>query len=269
MTYIPCPPGFDLAATLDCGQCFRWEQREGLWQGVAFGRELALRQVGDRLELFCEAQDAPLWAAYFDLERDYDAILGEAAERYPVLRQALAVAGGIRILRQEPWEALCSFIVSQNNNIKRIRGLVKRLCEAFGTPLGEGNFAFPTAEQLAGATEEELRAMGLGYRAPYLLDAARRVACGRLDLRALEQLPLEEAETALREVHGVGPKVAQCALLYGLHRLDAFPVDVWMKRAMARYLPGCAPKDLGPCAGAVQQVLFHSIRMEEGAAGKL
>ena len=176
---VSAPKGFDLAATLACGQCFRWEEIPAGWHGVAFGRPLTLRQDGEWLEFFCSEEEFErLWKPYFDLELDYHAILQEIAGRFPALRAALPAAGGIRVLRQEPWEALCSFIVSQNNNIKRISSLVKKLCAAYGEPLGE-DFAFPTAERLAAATEDELRAMGFGYRAPYLLDAAWKVAGGQ------------------------------------------------------------------------------------------
>ncbi|MBR4888155.1 MAG: DNA glycosylase [Clostridia bacterium] len=258
---VSAPAGFDLAATLACGQCFRWEETPAGWHGVAYGRPLTVRQDGDRLEFFCSEEEFErLWKPYFDLELDYYAILQEIAGRFPVLQAALPVAGGIRILRQEPWEALCSFIISQNNNIKRISSLVKKLCAAYGTVLEEGDYAFPTPAQLAAATEDELRALGFGYRAPYLLDAAKKVADGEIDLDALQTLPEEETLAALQSICGVGPKVAQCALLYGLHRLDAFPMDVWMKRAMARYFPKNEPKDFGPYAGIAQQVIFHTIR---------
>ncbi len=263
---VPSPAGFDLAATLACGQCFRWEETAGGWHGVAFGKPLTVRQEEDRLVFSCSEEEfRSLWKDYFDLELDYDAILNEIAGRFPVLQRALPLAGGIRILQQEPWEALCSFIISQNNNIKRISSLVKKLCAAYGEPVGE-DFAFPTAERLAAATEGELRAMGFGYRAPYLLDAARKVADGSIDLAALREQPVEDILAVLQSICGVGPKVAQCALLYGLHRLDAFPMDVWMKRAMAKYFPKNKPEDFGPYAGIAQQVIFHTIRTADESA---
>ena len=263
---VPSPAGFDLGATLACGQCFRWEEGPDGWHGVAFGKPLTVRQEGDRLYFSCsEGEFETLWKGYFDLELDYASILNEIAEKFPVLQRALPLAGGIRILCQEPWEALCSFIISQNNNIKRISSLVKKLCAAYGEPVGE-DFAFPTANRLAAAAEEDLRALGFGYRAPYLLDAARKVADGSVDLAVLRERPAEEILAALQSICGVGPKVAQCALLYGLHRLDAFPMDVWMKRAMAQYFPGNKPEDFGPYAGIAQQVIFHTVRTGANSA---
>ena len=234
------PDAFDLAATLSCGQCFRWrENADGTFTGVASGRRLTVSPDA--------APDDPFWRDYFDLSLDYASIRRELAARSPVLAEAAAFAPGIRILRQDPWEALCSFILSQNNNIPRIMGIVERLCEAFGDPLPGGGFSFPPPERLAPLSVSDLAPLRCGFRARYVLDAAGR-------------LPLPEARQALREIDGVGPKVAECVLLYGLHRLDAFPVDVWMRRAMDVLLPGVSPESLGPYAGVAQQDLFHYSR---------
>ena len=256
------PDAFDLAATLDCGQCFRWTQKDGVWRGIAFGRSLRVEEKPDTLELSCSQEEwERIWRLYFDFDRDYAAIREMLSAFSPVLAEAAAFAGGIRILQQEPWEALCTFILSQNNNIPRIRGLTEKLCASFGEAV-EGGFAFPRPERLADCTEEELRALGLGYRAPYVLDAARRVA-GGMDLEALRTLPEDEVLARLNQIHGVGPKVAQCMLLFGLHRLDAFPQDVWIKRAMARYFPGKSRADFGPDAGIAQQYIFHYVRTHD------
>ena len=256
------PDAFDLAATLDCGQCFRWTQKDGVWRGIAFGRSLRVEEKPDTLELSCSQEEwERIWRLYFDFDRDYAAIREMLSAFSPVLAEAAAYAGGIRILQQEPWEALCTFILSQNNNIPRIRGLTEKLCASFGEAV-EGGFAFPRPERLADCTEEELRALGLGYRAPYVLDAARRVA-GGMDLEALRTLPEDEVLARLNQIHGVGPKVAQCMLLFGLHRLDAFPQDVWIKRAMARYFPGKSRADFGPDAGIAQQYIFHYVRTHD------
>lgn len=262
MIRLDKPDAFDLAATLDCGQCFRWTQKDGVWRGIAFGRSLRVEEKPDTLELSCSQEEwERIWRLYFDFDRDYAAIREMLSAFSPVLAEAAAYAGGIRILQQEPWEALCTFILSQNNNIPRIRGLTEKLCASFGEAV-EGGFAFPRPERLADCTEEELRALGLGYRAPYVLDAARRVA-GGMDLEALRTLPEDEALARLNQIHGVGPKVAQCMLLFGLHRLDAFPQDVWIKRAMARYFPGKSRADFGPDAGIAQQYIFHYVRTHD------
>ncbi len=254
---------FDPEATFGCGQCFRWEKREGAWRGVAFGRARSVRARGGEI-LFEREGAAPgefeaVWAPYFDLGRDYDsvrnALSGDAA-----LRRAVAFAPGLRILRQEPWEALCSFLFSQNNNIPRIRGIVERLCREFGEPLPGGEYAFPTPGRLAALSPEALAPLRSGYRAGYVLDAAQKVASGALNLDALRTLPLDEARARLMLVRGVGPKVADCALLFGCGRLDAFPVDVWVRRVLARWYPRGFPEELRPLGGIAQQFLFHYAR---------
>lgn len=249
------PEPFDLAATLTCGQCFRWrENPDGSFTGTAAGRTLTVRP-DDAGEAFSD----PFWRGYFDLDLDYGAIRDGLSSLSPALAEAASYAPGIRILRQEPWEALCSFILSQNNNIPRIMGIVDRLCASFGDPLADGGFSFPGPERLAALSPEDLAPLRCGFRARYVIDAARKVA-GGLDLEALRTAPLPEAREALQSIHGVGPKVAECALLYGLHRLDAFPLDVWMRRAMASLFPGCAPETFGPYAGIAQQYIFHYSR---------
>ena len=247
---------FDLAATLECGQCFRWDRLpDGSYSGIASG--LMLHISGGNLE---DALADPFWRAYFDMDRDYAAIREELSGYHPALAEAAAFAPGIRILNQDPWEALCSFIISQNNNIPRIKGIVARLCEAFGEETPDGIREFPRPERLAELDEEALACLRCGFRARYILDAARKAASGQVDLEALRSVPLEEARASLMAIVGVGPKVADCALLYGLHRLDAFPMDVWMKRAMRELFPGKKPEDFGPWAGIAQQYIFHYIR---------
>ena len=254
--------GFSLADTLDCGQCFRWEQNpDGSFSGMAEGRALTIRQQGDEL-LLCGVGEAdfPFWRRYFDLDADYGAMI-RCFPADETLQRACGQAGGIRLLRQEPWEALCSFIISQNNNIPRIKGIIGRLCEQFGQPV-PGGFAFPRPEELADRTVEELAPLRAGFRAKYILDAAEKAASGVLLLARLETAPLEEARQALQTIRGVGPKVAECALLYGFHRLDAFPVDTWIKKVLARYYPGGFP-DCGGYEGLAQQFLFHYIRLKD------
>ena len=263
---VSIPACFDLAQTLDCGQAFRWRPRPGepeVWEGAAFGRFLALRRTEESLELACPPEDfRQLWRAYFDLDTDYEAIRAALAGLHPSLRAAAEYAPGVRILCQEPWEALCSFVLSQNNNIQRIKGLVARLCRLFGQAIpGAEASAFPTAEALARLSLEDLAPLRAGYRASYVLDAARAVAEGRVDLERIAREPAEYGREALRSIPGVGPKVAECVLLYGFHKTECFPMDVWMKRAMAALLPGMAPKELGPYAGVAQQYLFHYSRM--------
>lgn len=253
---------FALSETLDCGQAFRWRQREdGCWEGVAGGRYLCLESQGE--DIFLQAvpeADLPFWRQYFDLERDYEE-LAVLFRKNPCLRRALAFCPGIRVLRQEPWEALCTFILSANNNIPRIKGIVERLCQGWGEAVpGTGLPAFPKPEALAPLGEEDLAPLRAGWRSAYLLDAARQVAGGRLDLEETASLPTQEAEARLLEVKGVGKKVAQCVLLFGFGRVECIPMDVWMKRVMAELYPRGFPGYLRPYGGIAQQVLFHYYR---------
>jgi N-glycosylase/DNA lyase len=171
---------------------------------------------------------------------------------------------GIRILRQERWEALCSFILSQCNNIPRIKKIIETLCAYFGAPvdfMGRSYFTFPTAEQIAALSPEDLAPLRSGYRAPYVIAAARAVASGELDLDALAGTDTATARAALKALPGVGDKVANCAILFGLHQLDAFPIDTWMKKAIsANFGDGFDPKIFSPYAGIAQQYLFYHAR---------
>ncbi|MDO4892236.1 MAG: DNA glycosylase [Eubacteriales bacterium] len=253
----------DLAQTLDCGQSFRWVEREdGGFDGVAFGRSVTVRLDGTDLYIEnADESDRELWHSYFDLGLDYGKIRGEISAIHPILADAAKYAPGIRILRQEPYEALCTFIISQNNNIKRIKGIVQRLCEQFGDRLPDGTYAFPGAEKMASLTADDLAPLRAGFRNRYLVDAARKVADGDVDLEKCRDCDYEEARRELMQITGVGVKVADCTLLFGLHRIEAFPLDVWMKRAMATLFPGMTPGDFGQYAGIAQQYIFHYSRM--------
>lgn len=253
-----------LRDTLCCGQSFRWrELSDGSFKGTAYGRTVTVSLKGR--ELVIDGADAQafedIWRGYFDLDFDYVDLRQDLSEKHSVLREAARFAPGIHILRQEPFEALISFIISQNNNIKRIEGIVDRLCETFGEPAQGGGFAFPAAHKLAALTEEDLAPLRAGFRNRYILDAARKVASGEIDLSLCRTLPFEEAKKQLMTVVGVGEKVADCVLLYGLHRTEAFPMDVWMKRAMSTLFPDTEPADFGEYAGIAQQYIFHYSRM--------
>ncbi len=252
----------NLAETLDCGQSFRWEAEGSGYRGVAFGKEVVMRLEDGVLYIdgATAADFDNIWSDYLDLSLDYSAVREQISALHPVLREASAYAPGIRILRQEPWEALCSFIISQNNNIKRIKGIVKRLCESFGEDIG-GSFAFPEAEKLAPLEPDDLAPIRAGFRGKYIIDAARRVSSGEVDLEACRTLGYDEARAELMKIKGVGVKVADCTLLFGLHRIEAFPVDVWMRRALDRLFPGMSADSFGRYAGIAQQYIFHYSRM--------
>ena len=248
---------FDLDATMDCGQCFLFTRTEGGgWQGISDGHPLRLRQERDGIILTqtSEEEIRGYWMRYFDWERDYAAIRADLC-RDPRMAECVRYAPGIRVLRQPAWESLICFILSQNNHVKRIKGIVDRLCACFGE---DGRF--PRPDMLAPLEEDDLAELRCGWRAAYILDAARRVSSGQLDLARVAELPIDEARQQLRTIRGVGPKVAECVLLYGMGRLEAFPLDVWMKRAMEHLFPGMTPEDFGPYAGIAQQYIFHFIR---------
>lgn len=254
----------DLAQTLDCGQSFRWtEQEDGSFCGVAYGKYAVMRLNGEILYIDgAETADfSNIWREYLDLDLDYSAVKSELCKIHPILKEAVTYAPGLRILKQEPFEAFCTFILSQNNHIKRIKGMIQRLCENFGKPIGNGAYSFPDAETLAALSEEALSPVRAGFRNKYLLDGARKIVSGEVDLELCRKLPYEEAQKELMKVKGIGVKVSDCILLYGLHRIEAFPMDVWMKRAMEILFPGMKPEDFGPYAGIAQQYIFHYSRM--------
>ena len=263
-SFIAPSGSLDLEKTFECGQCFRWEADEhGVYTGVAFGRALRIWQEGG--SIFCDAPecDIPLWLSYLDLDEDYSS--ADARFLSPDYLQSCAQFGrGIRILRQEPWEALCSFIISQCNNIPRIKKIISTLCSLFGKELEPGLFAFPDAETVAALTEAELAPLRCGYRAPYIIAAAKAVSAGELDFASLSVMPAEDALTKIKALPGVGNKVANCFMLYGLHRMDRFPIDTWMKKALARHFPpDYDPSVLGEFAGLAQQYIFFYARTNE------
>jgi len=265
---VRIPAVFDPAQTLNCGQAFRWREtlgEDGLarWEGAAESHTLRLRREGDSLLFFCSQEEFErIWRDYFDLGEDYETKRNTLSAISPALAEAAAFAPGIRILRQEPWEALCSFIISQNNNIPRIQGIIERLCQLCGRPIpGSELYAFPAPEDLACLTVEDLAPLRAGFRAKYLIDAAKKVASGEVDLLKTARSPVEFGRNELQRIFGVGPKVAECALLYGFHKMECFPMDVWMKRAMAQLFPGRTPEEFGENAGLAQQYIFHYSRM--------
>lgn len=262
---------FSTEAVFDCGQAFRFLPVEGTaheceYGGVAFGKYVSVAQDGDTLTLYGATEDdlGKIWIPYLGLDFDIASARNDIISRSenPALREAVEYGRGIRILRQEKWETLCSFIISQNNNIPRIRGLIGTLSKALGepieTPCGTA-YSFPTAKAVAAAGVDALREMKLGFRAPYIYDAATKVATGEIDLDAVASAQTTaEAAEMLMKIKGVGPKVAACTLLFGFDRTDAFPVDVWVKRVIEKYFP--APFDaasLGAYAGLAQQYLFY------------
>lgn len=246
---------FDPAKIAESGQCFRMSQEGTAFRVRAMGKSVTVRPVeGGNYILDCPPEDEPLWRAYFDLDTDYAAFAPDPRDGY--LCRAREMARGVRILRQEPFETLITFILSQRKNIPAIRACVEKLCAA----LGEDG-SFPSPESIAACGEAELQALGLGYRAPYVLGTARMAVSGELDLEALAALDDGDLEAALRQAPGVGVKVARCVMLFAYHRLDAFPVDVWIDRTLRLRYPDGFPLEKYPgCAGVMQQYLFYAAK---------
>lgn len=279
---------FDLAASLESGQAHRW-RREGEWfTGVIQGSFVKIRQasfsaqgsardvVEFRSEPWPEAALLPRLQAYFRLDDDLNAVYQEICQDLRVA-EMVGRYPGLRLLRQEPWECLIAYICSANNNIPRIHQMVEKLAESFGSPItldGLVRHTFPTPQRLAQVSEGELRQLGLGFRARYIAPAAQAVADGSLDLAALAHAPYEEAKAPLMECPGIGPKIADCVLVFSLEKLEAFPIDVWVRRALGEwYFPGqktppdrvlleWARQHFGRYAGYSQQYLFHGRRLE-------
>lgn len=264
MDYFLNAPLIDLEKTLLCGQAFRWKKiDEGLYEGVAHNHYLKLSQAEDGAVLhnICE-KDIPFWENYFDLQTDYKKVL-EQLSQDSIMREAIINRGGIRLLRQEPFETLISFIISQNNNIKRISGIVERLCDEFGEDVvsDEGVYkAFPTAEVLASLEEPMLSPIRAGFRNRYIIDGARKVYYGDVKLYDLYNLSYDGAKAELLKITGVGNKVADCVLLFGFYKMESFPEDVWIKRVLSEFYPKGIPLCFKGYEGIAQQILFDYIR---------
>ncbi len=269
---------FNLEHIFDCGQCFRWEKQEdGSYTGTAMGKVAGMRFDEGRLTIDnCDENDfETVWKPYLDMETDYGSIKSVLTEKDDVLKAAAEYGYGIRILKQDFWETTVSFIISQNNNIPRIKGCIENICKTFGEPVGTYNgkeyFGIPSPEKMASLTAEDLAPVKLGYRAPYLIKMARQMIEQGGPQEVEKQLaacrdPIEE----LRKFCGVGPKVASCISLFGLGRMDAFPIDVWMRRVMnklynidesdVKAMNLYAAEHFGKYGGIAQQYLFYYIR---------
>ncbi len=264
---------FDAQLTLlGSAQAFHWRAADGGYVSVSGGVPMRVTEAdGGLLVEAPESCGEEFLRRYFDLDRDYGLVAREFSG-FPCAEEAFSLLPGLRILRQPPWEALVAFLLSQNNNTRRIASLVQKVCEAFGEPVdafGRRLFQFPTPAALAAAGAEALRRLGCGYRAEYLRDAARLVSDG-FALDELSGMPYEDARAALQTLPGVGPKVADCVLLFGCGHLSAYPVDVWVYRLSRAWLSldtasnaeiaRLARARFGPHAGILQQYLFHCAR---------
>lgn len=265
---------FNIKQIADSGQCFRMnplaQNKYGL---VALNRYIELEQLDeDLVEISCSNEDYyRIWKDYFHLDYDYDIVVDRlinGSDKF--LKEAAIYGKGIRILRQDPFEMLISFIISQNKNIPSIKACIERICKEYGKRkedniTGNVYYTFPMPDKLAEAKKEDLRALKLGYRDEYIIGAARAVCLGEIDLEALKHCSHDEAVKSLKTIRGIGDKVANCISLFGLHHIEAFPIDVWMRRVLTEYYDNKfdASKYQG-YAGIVQQYMFYYIRHIHG-----
>lgn len=255
---------FSLEQICESGQCFRFQQVDGDTYGVtAFGRYLEARQEQDEVTFFCPPEEyEAIWSPYFDMETDYGKFMEAIDEEDGYLNKAARFGWGIRILEQDTWETVISFIISQQNNIKRIRKCIETLSLRYGEKklLKDGRcyYAFPSPQSLAEAAEEELRDCGLGYRSRYIRETARSIVSGDVDLASLKSLCYEDAKAELLKLSGIGGKVADCICLFALHKVDAFPIDTHIKQVFEKHYPKGFPYEkYSGFAGIIQQYIFY------------
>ncbi len=255
---------FSVEKIFDCGQCFRFDPDPmGGVSGIYRGRKYRFTQESEdtvRIYNTSKSDFEENLFHYLSLDLDYDMMNEDIRKAFgsdKTIDEAIETGKGIRILRQDAFETLISFIISQNNNIPRIKKLVEALCRECGEKIEDG-YAFPTPEAIVGLGVDKLREMKTGFRAAYIHDAAEKVAKGEIDLEALKKLDTDAALTELQKIRGVGLKVASCVALFGLNKLDTFPVDVWIKRVLEKYYPlGLDISALGDYRGLSQQYLFY------------
>ena len=253
----------NIIKTFECGQCFRWNAGDdGVYSGIAGGFSALVWEEDGSVYVESDAP-ATFWRDYFDMDLDY-AAASKPFMSVPYLDECTRDGVGIRILRQDFWEALCSFIISQCNNIKRIKGIVESLCALCGDEIehsGKLYYKFPDAERISKLKVGELSQIRAGYREPYIINAAKAVVSGEISFDELGVLDYEAAKKKLLSLEGVGEKVANCVVLFGLHRMEAFPIDVWIRRALDEHFPSnFNPASLGPYAGLAQQYIFYHMR---------
>ncbi len=268
---------FDIGQILECGQCFRfYKNDEQDYTVVAFKKILRIKQENEKIFFYHTSKKLfkEIWTPYFGLGTDYGEIKEKLSHKDEVLNEAVLNKWGIRLLVQDTWETLISFIISQNKHITHIKRLIENLSEAYGDYIGEAMgkkiYTFPSPKQLSRASEQDLRNLKVGFRAPYIVDACEKVRSKEIDLDNLSSLTSIQAKEQLIKIKGVGSKVADCVLLYGLSKYDVFPTDVWVKRIMEYYyfkdgarieeIHNFAKEQYGALAGYAQQYLFYYAR---------
>ncbi len=267
---------FLLSQTLECGQCFHFVRAgEEDYYISAMGRCLHAAQEGDVLTLYGTSAEEyeNVWKDYFDLERDYGRIKEALLEKDDALKPAVDAMWGVRILNQDFFETLISFIISQNQQIPRIKQIVAAISCNYGEPLGNGMYSFPDAGRLLAAGVEGIRSCKAGFRSPYIIDACEKFSAGVIDRERLLEADYAECVETLKQIKGVGDKVANCVALFSLRKRNAFPVDVWIKRIMEKlYFGGetaipaiqaLAADRYGEYGGYAQQYLFYFAKLNE------
>ena len=270
---------FELKDIFDCGQCFRWnEQEDGSYTGVFGKNVLNVKKENNKIifEGVCEEEIEKTVENYFDLNRNYEKIKEKLSKIDENIQVSIEYGKGIRILNQDLWETIISFIISANNNIPRIKGIIERLSKKYGNEIeykGEKYYTFPTAEQLRDVTVEEYRKLGLGFRDIRLYETTKMVLEKQVDLEDMKNnINTMEVRDELLKLSGVGPKVADCILLFSdLKRFEVFPIDVWVRRVMndlyikqedetkvsKKQIEKIANEKFGDLAGLAQQYLFY------------
>ncbi|MCR5341915.1 DNA glycosylase [Butyrivibrio sp. FC2001] len=247
------------------GQCFRVKETEpGVFRFITGEHVLYIKESDSKgdakaFDISCSKKEwEKIWMPYFDMDRNYADICNREYGKHSFSDKAIDCGRGLRILKQDKWEMLISFIISQRKSIPAISSAVEAISAKFGTKLDDEIYAFPTSKQMAGATLDDLKECGLGYRAPYVYDAIRRANSGELDLEKLDDLDDEGLFEALMEVHGVGKKVSNCVCLFAYARMGRAPVDVWIARAIDEEFGGVNPfPEYGENAGIIQQYIFY------------
>lgn len=272
---------FEVKHIFDCGQCFRWnENKDGSYTGVAYGRAARIFKEGSDVYIEgAKPEDMDFWADYLDLNRDYGSIKNELSKD-EVLKESIKYGYGIRILNQEMYETLVSYIISANNRISMIKRVVENISRQFGEKIEfEGNtyYSFPGPEKLSMAAVEDLDRCGCGFRSPYIIETSKEIVKGNVDLKRIRTMKTDDAHRELMKLKGIGPKVADCILLFSMRKYDAFPVDIWVKRVMQYFYlaPDVSLKKIrdfgrekfGEYAGFAQEYLFYYARDLKGREG--
>lgn len=269
---------FEPNHVFDCGQCFRWEkQRDGSYTGIFNNNVLNVNKIDNDIIFkgICENNIKEVCTEYFDLARNYEDIKLELSKVDDNLKKSIDYGEGIRILNQDLWETIISFIISANNNIPRIKGIINRLSEKFGSKIewdGDTYYTFPTVQQLARASVQDLRSLGLGFRDARVYETTKMILNKEVDLDKMYEEDTSKAKESLLTLSGVGPKVADCILLFSkLKRFDVFPIDVWVRRVMnelyiknedetkvsKKEIENLAKEKYGNLEGIAQQYLFY------------